>query len=83
MIGLGTLINTAAIVAGGTIGLFAGRLFGEAQQESIGKACGVSTMFIAIAGAMQGMLKLENGALSSGRSMRICSRPMCSTGTLR
>jgi len=71
MTGLGTIINTAAIVAGGFIGLFAGRLFGEAQQDSIGKACGVSTMFIAIAGAMQGMLKLENGALSSGRSMLV------------
>ncbi len=71
MIGLGTLINTAAIVAGGAIGHFSGRLFREAQQESIGKACGVSTLFIAVAGAMQGMLKLESGALVSGRSMLV------------
>ena len=71
MIGLGTLINTAAIVAGGAIGHFSGRLFREEQQESIGKACGVSTIFIAIAGAMQGMLKLEDGALVSGRSMLV------------
>ena len=71
MIGLGTLINTAAIVAGGAIGHFSGRLFREAQQDSIGKACGVSTMFIAIAGAMSGMLKIENGALTSGRSMLV------------
>ena len=71
MIALGTLINTAAIVAGGAIGHFSGRLFKEEQQESIGKACGVSTIFIAIAGAMQGMLKLEDGALASGRSMLV------------
>jgi len=71
MIGLGTLINTGAIVAGGFIGLFAGKLFREAQQASIGKACGVSTMFIAIAGAMSGMLKLQEGALTSGRSMLV------------
>ena len=71
MIGLGTLINTGAIVAGGLIGLFAGKLFREEQQDSIGKACGVSTMFIAIAGAMSGMLKIENGALTSGRAMLV------------
>ena len=71
MIGLGTLINTGAIVAGGLIGLFAGKLFREEQQASIGKACGVSTMFIAIAGAMSGMLKIENGALTSGRVMLV------------
>ena len=71
MIGLGTLINTGAIVAGGLIGLFAGKLFREEQQASIGKACGVSTMFIAIAGAMSGMLKIENGALTSGRAMLV------------
>ena len=71
MIGLGTLINTGAIVAGGLIGLFAGKLFREEQQASIGKACGVSTMFIAIAGAMSGMLNIENGALTSGRAMLV------------
>ena len=71
MIGLGTLINTGAIVAGGIIGLFTGKLFREEQQVSIGKACGVSTMFIAIAGAMSGMLKLEDGTLTSGRAMLV------------
>lgn len=71
MIGMGTLINTGAIVAGGAVGLFAGKLFHEAQQDSLAKACGVSTLFIAIAGAMSGMLKLEEGALNSGRSMLV------------
>ena len=32
MIGLGTLINTAAIVAGGVIGLFTSKLFREEQR---------------------------------------------------
>ena len=71
MIGLGTLVNTGAIVAGGVVGLFAGKLFKEEQQEAVGRACGVSTLFIAIAGAMSGMLKLEDGALSSGRAMLV------------
>ena len=71
MIGLGTLINTAAIVAGGAVGLAAGGLFRAEQQAAIGKACGVSTLFIANAGAMSGMLKLEGGALIASRSMPV------------
>ena len=71
MFGLGTLINTAAVVAGGVIGHFTGRLFGEEQQAAINKACGVSVLFIAIAGAMEGMLTLDGGVLVSGRSMLV------------
>ena len=71
MIGLGTLINSAGIVVGGVIGLFAGKLFREEQQESLNKACGVSVLFIAIAGAMEGMLKIRDGVLSSGKSLLV------------
>lgn len=71
MFGLGTCINTAAVVAGGVIGHFTGRLIGEEQQAAINKACGVSVLFIAIAGAMEGMLALDGGALVSGRSMLV------------
>lgn len=80
MIGTGALINAAAIVAGGVVGRLAGRFFRESQQDALARVCGVSTMFIAIAGAMQGMLKLEGGALASGRSMLVV---LCLTlGTL-
>lgn len=69
MIGLGTIINTAAIVIGGIVGHFCGNLLGKRHQESLTTACGVSVLFIGIAGAMEGMLKIENAALTSGRSM--------------
>lgn len=69
MIGLGTVINSAAIVAGGVIGHFFGRLFRQEQQDALTKACGVSVLFIAIAGAMQGMLTIDGGSLASGKSM--------------
>ena len=59
MIGLGTVINSAAIVAGGVIGHFSGRMFRQEQQDALTKACGVSVLFIAIAGAMQGMLTID------------------------
>ncbi|MBR1470597.1 MAG: DUF554 domain-containing protein [Lachnospiraceae bacterium] len=71
MIGLGTMINTAAIVFGSVIGHFTGKLFREEQQAALNKACGISVIFIAIADAMQGMMKIDGNSLVSGRSMLI------------
>ena len=71
MTGLGTIINSAAIAAGGLAGLFAGKLFRQEQQDSMKTACGISVMFIAIAGAMQGMLAIDGGTLVSGKSMLV------------
>ena len=71
MIGLGTLINTGAVVAGGVLGGVVGKLFDDEQRESLNKASGVSVLFIAIAGAMEGMLQIDQGALSSGKSMLV------------
>ena len=71
MIGLGTIINSVGIVAGGVAGLFAGKLFRQEQQESLEKACGVTVVFIGIAGAMEGMLKISGSELSSEKSMLV------------
>ena len=71
MIGLGTIINSAAIIAGGLIGHFTSKLFRQDQQDAVNKACGISVLFIAIAGAMQGMLHIDNGTILSGRSMLV------------
>lgn len=71
MPGTGTLINTAAVVGGGIVGHFAGRLFKQEQQDSISIVCGVSVLFIAIAGAMEGMLQITSAEITSGRSMFI------------
>ena len=71
MIGLGTIINSVGIVAGGVAGLFAGKLFRQEQQESLEKACGVTVVFIGIAGAMEGMLKISGSDISSEKSMLV------------
>ena len=71
MIGLGTILNSLAIVAGGVLGHYTGRLFRPEQQDALNKACGVSVLFIAIAGAMQGMLAIDGGTIVSGRSMLV------------
>lgn len=71
MIGLGTMINTAAIVLGGIAGHFFGKFLKERHQDSLSMACGISVLFIGIAGSMEGMLKIEAGAIGSGRSMLV------------
>ena len=71
MTGLGTVINSASIVAGGLVGYFAGKFFRPEQQESLNKACGISVIFIAVAGAMQEMLKIEGAEIVSGKSMLV------------
>ena len=71
MIGLGTIINSAAIIVGGVFGLLFGKLLKERVQDTLQKANGVCVLFIGIAGAMEGMLRLSSSTLSSGRSMLI------------
>ena len=71
MYGLGTIINTAAIVAGGAGGALFGRFLKENVQDTLTGVCGVSTLFIAITGALEQMLTIENGAIVSGGAMLV------------
>ena len=71
MVGLGTIINSAAIIVGGVFGHLFGKILNERIQDSLQKASGICVLFIGIAGAMEGMLKLSGSSLSAGRSMRI------------
>ena len=69
MIGIGTLVNGAAIVAGGLCGLFGGSRMNERCREGLSLACGISVLFIGIAGAMEKMLTVSNGVIGAGQSM--------------
>ncbi len=71
MLGLGTLVNATAIIIGGILGHFFGALLKEKQQEALNKVCGLCVLFISIAGAMEGMLSIDNGQIVSGKSMFI------------
>lgn len=71
MPGLGTVINTIAIVLGGIGGLLFGRLLTERHQDTLTKASGICVLFIGISGALEGMLSIDGGALSSGRSILV------------
>lgn len=67
MVGLGTVINTAAILAGGVCGALFGRVLSQSAQDTLMKVCGVGTLFIAISGAMEGD---AHGAGRKGRQQR-------------
>jgi len=71
MPGMGTIINTAAILIGGFFGALFGRFLSESAQDTLTKVCGVSTLFIAVSGALEKMLTVENGIIVSGGSMMI------------
>lgn len=72
MPGLGTIVNAAAIVAGGLFGLLCGKLMKPRIQESLTMACGVCVIFLGIAGAMEKMLTAAaDGTLASGGTMML------------
>lgn len=71
MVGIGTVLNSIAIICAGFIGHYTNKLFREEQQDALTKTCGISVMFIAIAGAMQGMLSIDGDVLVSGKSMLV------------
>lgn len=71
MIGLGTLINTTAILAGGLCGVLFGRFLSQSAQDTLMKVSGIGTLIIAISGAMEGMLTVQDGKVVSSGGLLI------------
>ena len=71
MYGLGTIINVAAIIAGGLFGFLFGKFLKEQHQDSLTKVCGICVLFVGIAGALEGMLSIDGGAVKSGGSLLV------------
>ena len=69
MFALGTITNTLAILAGGIFGLLFGKFLNDCLQDGLTKACGISVLFIGIAGAMEKMLSVEGTALTGSGTM--------------
>lgn len=67
MPGLGTIINTAAIVVGGLLGLLFKNLLTKSMEDTLLKASSVCVLFIGIGGAMQHMLKITDGGTGNQR----------------
>ena len=69
MIGLGTIINTLAVVVGGLIGMCLKNGLKKNLQDILMQACGVATIFIGASGTLAKMFVIENGSLSTQGTM--------------
>lgn len=69
MFGLGTIINTVAVIVGGLIGLLFKKGIKERFEKTLMAACGVSTIFIGVTGALQGMFTVNDGKIETQGTM--------------
>jgi len=69
MIGIGTMINCAAIILGGILGLLFGNFMKARFQEILMSATALCVLFIGISGTLQEMMTVEGNALTSGGTM--------------
>ncbi len=60
MIGLGTIINTAAVIAGGLIGICLKKGMKQKMQDTLMQACGVSVIFLGISGTLSKMNAIDH-----------------------
>lgn len=71
MVGLGTILNVAAIVAGGLIGLVFSRAISARYQQTLMQAIGVCVIFVGIGGAVQEMMTVTADGMQSGGTMMV------------
>ena len=69
MTGIGTIINTAAVAAGGLIGMGLKSGLKKNMQDILMQACGVATIFIGAAGALSKMLVFKDGTFETQGTM--------------
>ncbi|MBE6569183.1 MAG: DUF554 domain-containing protein [Ruminococcaceae bacterium] len=74
MIGLGTIVNVLAVIAGSVIGMVVKKGIPESMQKSVMKTLGVAVMFIGISGVLQEMIVIgEDGISMQGTMLMIIS----------
>lgn len=71
MVGFGTIVNCLAILVGGVFGTLFGKFVNARLQDGLTKACGVSVLFIGIAGALEKMLRVQGSSLTGSGTMLI------------
>ena len=69
MIGLGTIINTAAVILAGVLGLFLKNGVKPRFQKILMQANGLAVIFIGISGVLKYMLVIEDNTLSTQGTM--------------
>ncbi len=69
MFGLGTIINTVAVILGGVLGMLFNKGIKERLQQTLMTACGIAVVFIGITGVLQGMLTVNDGKVETQGTM--------------
>ena len=69
IIGLGTIINTAAVILGGVVGKFLKNGVKPRYEKILMQASGLAVIFIGISGALEHMLVVEDGSISTQGTM--------------
>ncbi|MBQ6797878.1 MAG: DUF554 domain-containing protein [Oscillospiraceae bacterium] len=69
MRGLGTILNVAGILLGGTVGVLFGKRVRPQMQKTLLQAVGICVMFLGIAGCMEEMFAVTQDGLQSGGTM--------------
>ncbi|KRK40620.1 DUF554 domain-containing protein [Loigolactobacillus bifermentans] len=64
-VGIGTVVNTGAIVIGGLLGYLFQRLLSEKLQQTLMQAIGVAVLFIGISGTLSRMLVIQHDQIST------------------
>lgn len=65
MFGFGTIINTAAVIAGGIAGVVLKKGILENCQKILMQACGIATIFIGVSGALKEMLVINGSSIET------------------
>ena len=71
MRGMGTIANVLAIIIGGSLGLFCKNLLKVRYQETIMKATGIATMFLALSGTLSKMFVIQQESIQTTGSMNV------------
>lgn len=71
MRGMGTIVNVLAIIIGGSLGLFCKNLLKDRYQETIMKATGIATMFLALSGTLSKMFVIQQEGIQTTGSMNV------------
>lgn len=68
-IGIGTIVNTGAVIAGGLSGYLFQRILTKKMQETLMQALGTAVIFIGISGALSQILVIQHHLLTTKGTM--------------
>ena len=71
MAGVGTLVNSAAVIAAGILGLILKKGIQKRFQDIVTKAIGLAVIFIGISGALSEIMVIQNGKITTQGSMML------------